>query len=175
MAGMNPPGKICPQCRTLTGLSAPSCSVCGHVYRTQFAQEPPARRTPNKQRQTWMLILGVVVAALILIGTAQDMGQRMKGSSQANGSSQAPASSRSSSGDLNPSDTSAMTTLQLSSKIRPQMTPKEVTSEIGEPDKIQRGMEDFATDEYWYYKRPDGVLQIHFAQYTGLVDKYQTY
>ena len=169
MGGMNPSGKICPRCQTLTGRVAPSFSVCGHVYRTQFAQEPPAHQAPNKQRQTWMVILGIVIAALVLIGTAQDMGRRMKGPSQA------PASSQFSSGDRNPSDTSAMTTLQLSSKIRPQMTPKEVTSEIGEPDKVQKGMEDFATDEYWYYKRADGMLQIHFARYTRLVDQYQTY
>ena len=41
----NPPGKLCPRCQTLTGLAAPSCLACGHVYRTHFTPPDPAPPT----------------------------------------------------------------------------------------------------------------------------------
>ena len=45
----NPPGKLCPRCQTLTGLAAPSCLACGHVYRTHFT--PPGQEPTTQKGQ----------------------------------------------------------------------------------------------------------------------------
>jgi hypothetical protein len=46
--------KVCPQCQTPAVLTAPQCSQCGHLFRTQFVQQtqvvvPPLHVSPLPQ------------------------------------------------------------------------------------------------------------------------------
>lgn len=67
-----------------------------------------------------------------------------------------------------------MSTLELSEKLRTGMTAHQIGLVIGAPDKVQKGMQNYQEDEYFYYDRRDGVLQIHLSSYQGLIS-YQTY
>lgn len=85
--------KQCPRCSTPSALDAPSCTVCGHVYRTKFvppsvpaptillsAQLPSPNPTPTPQLQSpiyfpppsrrnfpWLLLVLFISLALVLV------------------------------------------------------------------------------------------------------------
>ena len=69
-----PQQKLCPNCRTPSPLTAPTCAQCGHVYRTQF-REPgvqPRQVVPPTAPVPGDLPLGGVEAAITALVEFQE-------------------------------------------------------------------------------------------------------
>ena len=70
-------------------------------------------------------------------------------------------------------DTSSMTALQMSYKIRQEMGENQIQGLLGRPDHMQHGSSNFDQSDIWYYNRSDGTLQIVFSY--NMVQSFQTY
>ena len=165
----NPPGKLCPRCQTLTGLAAPSCLACGHVFRTRFAPPDPAPPTqmytgenaqgfvapPHPQPKPNRLPLYTI---FLLIGAAFIGGVVLLAVI----------------GSLLPAPPPpGPQTLALEQKMKPY----ELTSAIGFMNRF--GVDDNSIDQtlsgvsykVWFYNTKDGTVQVWVNLRLGIVER----
>ena len=139
----NPPGKLCPRCQTLTGLAAPSCLACGHVYRTQFTppvpvpsfQFPPIRVAPTPRLSKW-LTLGL--AGFAALGLVTLWGSAVKHSVSARSSASFTVPDKTSPKNVSEN----FTAHEIYQNIHGGMTLTEMTEKLGRPDGQEATMRE---------------------------------
>jgi len=87
--------KVCPKCKNVNPIAAQTCWSCGHIFRTQFAQRPPAaipQPVPpvvapppvyRPKRPIWGWVLGAAVFGILAVGVINAR-QRINGNGSAN-------------------------------------------------------------------------------------------